>query len=56
MAALKLKEYLDSNQVEYTTHPHRTAYTAQETAATAHVPGRDFAKTVIVKMDFGSRI
>ena len=51
MPASKLKEYLDSNKVKYKTINHSPAYTAQEVAATAHVPGRDFAKTVIVKID-----
>ena len=30
---------------------HSLAYTAQEIAASAHVPGRELAKTVIVKVD-----
>lgn len=51
MPASKLKEFLDSNKVKYKTINHSPAYTAQEVAATAHVPGKDFAKTVIVKID-----
>jgi Ala-tRNA(Pro) deacylase len=35
--------------VWYETILHEPAYTAPETAASAHVPGRDFAKTVIVE-------
>ncbi len=31
--------------------PHYVAYTAQETAASAHVRGRELAKTVMVKID-----
>jgi Ala-tRNA(Pro) deacylase len=30
---------------------HSPAYTADETAASAHVPGADLAKTVMVKLD-----
>ena len=47
----KLKEYLDSEGVDYAPHFHPTAYTAQEIAAITHIPGRELAKTVIVKAD-----
>ena len=47
----RLKEYLDSNGVAYTTIPHRPAYTAMEVAQSAHVPGREMAKTVILEVD-----
>jgi Ala-tRNA(Pro) deacylase len=48
MIARKLKEHLDQNKVKYVTITHSPAYTAQEVAASAHVPGRDMAKTVII--------
>jgi len=51
MPARKLKEYLNSHQIKYVSIQHSPAYTAQEVAATAHVSGRDFAKTVIVKIE-----
>ena len=51
MPVKKLKEFLDSNQVKYVTISHSAAYTAQEIAATAHVPGKELAKTVMVKVD-----
>jgi Ala-tRNA(Pro) deacylase len=51
MPVKKLKEFLDSNHVKYVTISHSAAYTAQEIAASAHVPGRELAKTVIVKVD-----
>ena len=51
MPVKKLKEFLDSNRVKYVTVSHSLAYTAQEIAATAHVPGKDLAKTVIIKAD-----
>ena len=51
MPARKLKEFLDRNQVRYVVMNHSAAYTSQEVAASAHVSGRDFAKTVIVKLD-----
>ena len=30
---------------------HSPAYTAQEVAASAHIPGKEMAKTVMVKLD-----
>jgi Ala-tRNA(Pro) deacylase len=51
MPAKKLKEFLDSHQIKYVSLQHSPAYTAQEIAASAHVPGRDMAKTIIVKID-----
>src|SRR3989304_4980428 len=50
----RVKEYLDSQNVPYTHHVHRTAYTAQEVAAEEHIPGKMMAKTIIVK--FGDRL
>jgi Ala-tRNA(Pro) deacylase len=47
----RLKQYLDTEGVAYTTIPHRPAYTAMEVAQSAHVPGREMAKTVIVDLD-----
>jgi len=51
MPVKKLKEFLDSNKVKYVSISHSAAYTAQEIAASAHVPGKDLAKTVMVKID-----
>jgi len=51
MPVKKLKEYLDSNNIKYISMTHSSAYTAQEIAASAHIPGRELAKTVIVKLD-----
>lgn len=51
MPARKLKEYLNTHQIKYVSIQHSPAYTAQEVAASAHVSGRDFAKTVIVKIE-----
>jgi Ala-tRNA(Pro) deacylase len=53
MAAMKLKNFLNSRRVKYVTIEHSPAYTAPETAASAHVSGRDFAKTVIVETGGG---
>jgi len=51
MPAAKLKRFLDENRVRYVSIQHSPAYTAQETAASAHVPGQELAKTVIVQID-----
>ncbi len=51
MPVAKLKEFLEREGVKYVTISHSPAFTAQEIAASAHVPGRELAKTVIVKLD-----
>jgi Ala-tRNA(Pro) deacylase len=51
MPAQQLRSFLDSNHVKYRTISHSPAYTAQEVAASAHIPGKELAKTVIVKVD-----
>jgi Ala-tRNA(Pro) deacylase len=51
MPAERLKNYLDEKQIRYVVIRHSTAYTAQETAASAHVRGQAFAKTVMVDLD-----
>ncbi len=45
--AAKLKTCLDEHGVEYTVSSHGAAYTAQEIAARAHIPGKELAKSVI---------
>ncbi|MGH7509765.1 MAG: aminoacyl-tRNA deacylase [Gemmatimonadales bacterium] len=51
MPITKLKDFLDANGVRYVTISHSKAYTANEVAASAHVPGKSMAKTVMVKVD-----
>jgi Ala-tRNA(Pro) deacylase len=51
MLTPKLKQFLDDSHVKYRTIDHTVAFTAQETAQMAHIPGRELAKTVIVKID-----
>jgi Ala-tRNA(Pro) deacylase len=53
MPARKLKEFLDSHGVKYVSVRHSPAFTAQEVAESAHVSGRDFAKTIVVNTDSG---
>ena len=51
MPVQKLKEFLDSHNIKYVVISHSRAFTAQETAASAHVPVKELAKTVIVKIN-----
>jgi Ala-tRNA(Pro) deacylase len=51
MPIQKLKEFLDNHGIKYVVLSHSTAYTAQEIAALAHIPGKELAKTVIMKID-----
>ena len=51
MPIQKLKNYLDRNKVRYDVVGHLTTYTAQGTAQSAHIPGKEIAKTVIVNVD-----
>jgi Ala-tRNA(Pro) deacylase len=51
MPVKKLKDFLDREKVKYVTLTHSRAYTAQEIAASAHIPGRELAKTVMVTLD-----
>jgi Ala-tRNA(Pro) deacylase len=48
MPANKIRAFLDTRGVKYVTIRHSPAFTAAEVAASAHVAGRDFAKTVIM--------
>lgn len=51
MAYSILTEYLKNHQVNYRSLPHAPAFTSQEVAASAHISGKEMAKTVIIKLD-----
>src|SRR5256885_495500 len=51
MPVQKLKQYLDDQRIAYVAITHSPAFTAMEVAESAHVPGRELAKTVMVKLD-----
>lgn len=51
MALQDVQEYLDNHEVKYVVVRHSRAFTAQEVAASAHIKGKDMAKTVILKVD-----
>jgi Ala-tRNA(Pro) deacylase len=50
----RLEQYLRENGVAYESRHHARVISAQEVAAAEHVPGRMFAKTVMVTADEGS--
>lgn len=51
MAIQRLQEFLEEHGTTPETIPHSQAFTAQEVAAATHIPGKEMAKTVIVKLD-----
>src|SRR5438874_953098 len=51
MPVEKLKQFLDRERVKYVSIAHSPAFTAQEIATAAHVPGNELAKTVVVHLD-----
>jgi Ala-tRNA(Pro) deacylase len=46
-----LREFLDNNKIKYVTVKHSLAFTAQEIAASAHIKGKELAKSVLIKID-----
>jgi Ala-tRNA(Pro) deacylase len=51
MILTKLKDFLDQQKIKYAVITHSEAFTAEEIAVTSHVPKKEIAKTVIVKLD-----
>jgi Ala-tRNA(Pro) deacylase len=51
MPVKKLAEFLNEHNIKYVTIRHSLAYTAQEIAASAHLPGKELAKTVMINID-----
>lgn len=51
MPCPKLLEYLATNNVDFKLQTHPNAFSAQDVAFKSGVPGRLFAKTVMVKLD-----
>jgi Ala-tRNA(Pro) deacylase len=51
MPVKTLREFLDSHHVRYVVISHSPAFTAQEIAASAHISGKELAKTVMVRID-----
>jgi Ala-tRNA(Pro) deacylase len=51
MSLLRLRQFLDSYNIKYVIISHSVAYTAEAIAALTHIPGKEVAKTVIVKIN-----
>ncbi len=51
MLTNRLKEFLDTNSIKYVIITHSQAFTANEIARTTHIPGKEMAKTIMVKID-----
>lgn len=51
MPSRNLTNFLREHKVKFTTISHTPAYTAQEIAAVAHVPGMSLAKSVVLKIN-----
>lgn len=51
MPGKRVKEFLDSHQIKYITVTHSPAYTAQQIAQVAHIPAKELAKTVMIKIN-----
>ena len=53
MPCKRLKEFLDHNDIKYVSIMHSLAFTSTDIAKSAHVPSKEMAKTVIIKIDDG---
>ena len=51
MPLTKLKEYLDNNNIKYITTTHSPMYTFEEVSRYTHLPGKEFVKTILVRVD-----
>lgn len=51
MPVRKLLDFLNDNNIKFVSIHHSKAYTAMEIAHSAHIHGRELAKTVIIKVD-----
>lgn len=51
MISQQIRKFLENHHVKYSVINHPTAYTASQIAQSAHIPGRQLAKIVVVKID-----
>ncbi|MBS2098367.1 aminoacyl-tRNA deacylase [Carboxylicivirga linearis] len=51
MPFTRLEEFLNRERINYKRIVHSRAYTAQKTAAYAHISGNEIAKSVVIKID-----
>ena len=50
---MNIARYLSKQEVAYDLIPHRNTYDAQHLAAVLHEPGKNVAKTVLLRADHG---
>jgi Ala-tRNA(Pro) deacylase len=50
---MRLDEFLDERRIPFTRLHHQPAYTANRVAQLLHVPGREMAKTVLIRTRSG---
>jgi Ala-tRNA(Pro) deacylase len=50
---MKLEEFLSEHHVSFQKMPHQPAYTANRIAQALHVPGREVAKSVLLRTGHG---
>jgi Ala-tRNA(Pro) deacylase len=48
---LRLAQFLEARKIPYRTETHPEAFTAQQVAQASHVPGKAFAKSVLLSVD-----
>ena len=48
---MRLDELLNDRQIPFEHMHHRPSYTANRTAQVLHVPGKEVAKTVVLRVD-----
>ena len=48
---MNVETFLKNRGINFEVLPHRTTHTASRTAQILHVPGRSFAKTVVLHVD-----
>ena len=51
MPSKLLKNFLDNNDIKYISIMHSLAFTAVDIAKSAHIPSKEMAKTVILRID-----
>ena len=50
LCAARVREYLMTHGIGYEIHEHAETYTAQELASVEHIPGRQVAKVVMLRI------
>ena len=51
MLSKQVNNYLTDHKIKFKTIPHPQAFTAHDTAQSAHIPDNQMANTIVVKID-----